>query len=213
MSTTTNGRAPRASLAQQIDRLDLILDNLSEGLQEAVAEAVKTAVSRAVEAALVEVLTNPELRRHLVPEPKPAPQPSQSVSFWSKAAGFVQGCWMGAHRVLSGLWSATQTLAGKALVAGLSASRQGQRRLTNLSRRIWLSVLDVSVFFRQLRRVLLVALGVGLLVGVGCFVAGPIVASAVSGIAGFVVSLATALRWRWLMAQADRGQDFDNRVL
>ena len=54
MSTTTaNGRAQRTSLAQQIDRLDLILDNLSEGLQEAVAEAVKIAVTRAVEAAVV----------------------------------------------------------------------------------------------------------------------------------------------------------------
>ena len=45
MSTTTNGRTQRTSLAQQIDRLDLILDNFVRGsLQEAVADAVKTAV-------------------------------------------------------------------------------------------------------------------------------------------------------------------------
>jgi len=50
------------------------------------------------------------------------------------------------------------------------------------------------------------------MVGVGCFVAGPMVASAVSGFAGFVGSLATVLRWR-LMAQSDRRQELDRRVL
>src|SRR5437660_12144890 len=114
MSTTTNARARRTSLAQQIDRLDLILDNLSEGLQEAVAEAVKTAVTRAVEAALVEVLTNPELRRHLAPEP----QVRQSESFWAKATRFAQNCLTAACWAVRGLRSAGQMLVGQALVAG-----------------------------------------------------------------------------------------------
>ena len=212
MSTTTNGRTQRTSLATQIDRLDLILDNLSEGLQEAVAEAVKTAVTRAVEAALVEVLTNPELRRHLMPEP-PVAKARASGTFWTKAAWFAQSCWKSTQSVLSGLWSAAQTLARQALVAGQCASQRAQRRLTNIGRWIWWSAVDASRFFRQVRRSLVVALGVGVMVGVGCFVAGPMVASAVSGFAGFVGSLATVLRWRWLMAQADHRQDFDNRVL
>ncbi len=212
MSTTTNGRTPRTSLAQQIDRLDLILDNLSEGLQEAVAEAVKVAVTRAVEAALVEVLTNPELRRHLMPVP-PVAQARASGTFWTKAAGFAQSCWKSTQSVVSGLWSAAQALMGEALVAGQSVTRRVQRRLTNIGRWICWGAVDASRFFRQVRRLLAVALGIGVVVGVGCFVAGPIVASAVSGFAGFVGSLATALHWRWLMAQSDRGQEFDRRML
>src|SRR5580765_907961 len=112
MSTTTNGRTQRTSLAQQIDRLDLILDNLSEGLQEAVAEAVKVAVTRAVEAALVEVLTNPELRRHLMNVP-PVAQARDSGMFWAKAAGFAQSCWKSTQSVVCGLWSAAQALMGE----------------------------------------------------------------------------------------------------
>ncbi len=176
------------------------------------ADAVKTAVTRAVEAALVEVLTNPELRRHLMPEP-PVAQAGEPGTFWTKAAGFAQSCWKSMQSVVSGLWSATQMLMGKALVAGQTVTRRVQRRLTNIGRWIWWAAVDVSRFFRQVRRSLVVALGVGVLVGVGCFVAGPLVASAVSGISGFVGSLATALRWRWLMAQSDRGQEFDRRVL
>jgi hypothetical protein len=213
MSTTTNGRAQRTSLAQQIDRLDLILDNLSEGLQEAVAEAVKSAVTRAVEAALVEVLTNPELRRHLMPEPRPVPKASATGTLWAKATSFASRCVTAASWAVGALRSAAQVLVGQALVAGQSVTQRMQRRLTNIGRRIWWGAVDVSRFFRQVRRSLVVALGIGVLVGVGCFVAGPMVASAVSGFAGFVGSLATVLRWRWLMAQADHGQDFDSRVL
>ena len=212
MSTTTNGRAQRTSLAQQIDRLDLILDNLSEGLQEAVAEAVKTAVNRAVEAALVEVLTNPELRRHLNPEP-PVAQVRKSESFWSKAAGFALSCWTTACWAVGALRSVAQVLVGQALVTGQSVTQRARWRLTSVARQIWCGAVDASRFFRQMRRSLVVALGIGLMVGVGCFVAGPMVASAVSGFAGFVVSLATVVRLRWLVNQADRGQEFDGRVL
>ena len=60
-----NGRK-RASLNEQINRLDTMLDGLSDGLNEAVADAVKsavgTAVKEAVQAVLTEVLTNPEIR-------------------------------------------------------------------------------------------------------------------------------------------------------
>ena len=71
MSTSANGRAQRKSLAEQIDRLDLILDGLADGLQEAVADAVTAAVSVAVQAAVREVLTNPQLLERLRPEPAP----------------------------------------------------------------------------------------------------------------------------------------------
>jgi hypothetical protein len=182
-------------LAQQIDRLDLILDNLSEGLQEAVAEAVKLAVTRAVEAAVREVLTNSELRRHLVAE-TPLPHVKASGTFGTKAARFARSCWQAARLVVGGLWSAGRTLMGKALVAGQSVTRSVQHRLTNLGRWIWWGAVDASRIYRQIRRSLVVALGIGMMVGVGCFLAGPMVASAVSAFAGFVGSLSTLLRWR-----------------
>ena len=42
---------------------------------------------------------------------------------------------------------------------------------------------------RQLCKPVLVALGVGITVGLGCYLAGPVIASAVSGLAGFAGSL------------------------
>src|ERR1043166_5538730 len=63
-ATMTNGKM-RKTLADQLDRLDQILDVLSDGLNEAVASAVQeaagAAVQQAVRQALVEVLTNPDV--------------------------------------------------------------------------------------------------------------------------------------------------------
>src|SRR2546422_122011 len=50
-TTTPNGRV-RKSLAEQIDRLDRILDGLADGLNAAVAAAVQEAVRLAVRGAL-----------------------------------------------------------------------------------------------------------------------------------------------------------------
>src|SRR4051794_40805222 len=59
MTTTTNGRE-RKSLANEIDRLDTILDGLAEALNESVAAAVRASVSQivreTVEASVKEVL-------------------------------------------------------------------------------------------------------------------------------------------------------------
>src|ERR1700694_4689428 len=66
---SSNGRVIRKSLAEQIDRLDGILDCLADGLNGAVASAVKDAVALAVKEAvsgvLTEVLTNPEFQERL----------------------------------------------------------------------------------------------------------------------------------------------------
>src|SRR5262245_3456942 len=76
MTTTTNGRTARPTLATQIDRLDRLLDGLSENLTEAVADAVKAAVVQAVQTVLTEILTNPavlaKLRDALPPSPPKA---------------------------------------------------------------------------------------------------------------------------------------------
>ena len=106
--TTTNadGRA-RKSLAEQIDRLDAILDGLSEALEGAVAtavsQAVGVAVKEAVQGVLAEVLTNSALRERALPaEHPPAPQaaspsvprPPARLATWlgARARSCVQAC-------------------------------------------------------------------------------------------------------------------------
>src|SRR6516225_8628043 len=101
MTTTTtnpNGRT-RKSLAEQIDRLDAILDGLSEALQGAVAAAVQEAAGRAVReavrAVLAETLTDPALReRALHVDSQPTPR-ADSPSVSRPLARLVT--WLGAR--------------------------------------------------------------------------------------------------------------------
>jgi hypothetical protein len=101
------------------------------------------------------------------------------------------------------LWSAVPALIVFVLAAGKNVYQHVKRRLTSVTRAIWFRGVAGVRFIRQVRRSLGMALGIGVLVGVGCFVAGPVVASAVSGVAGFVGSLATVLRCRRFDEQVD----------
>src|SRR3954454_2405529 len=95
-ATNVNGRA-RKSLADQIDRLDRVLDGLAEGLNEAVAaevqRAVGLAVREAVQAAIREVLTGPDLADRRRPPPIPAAAPpapgGRLRSLCGRAAGWA----------------------------------------------------------------------------------------------------------------------------
>src|SRR3954471_11845352 len=100
-----NGRA-RKTLADQIDRLDRVLDGLAEGLNEAVAAEVQRAVGRAVreavQAAIREVLTNPELAARLRPSsPTTAPvggTGGRVRSLLGRAAGWALALCRGLRR-------------------------------------------------------------------------------------------------------------------
>jgi hypothetical protein len=199
MSTTgANGRAQRKSLAEQIDRLDLILDGLADGLSAAVADAVTAAVGTAVETAVREVLSNPELLRRLRPEPAPAAGKVTGLARWLCVglAGALRRCW-------GGVSTATARVRQKAadVTAVLRAGRQalvGRVRggLSALGRRVWLGGALLVLLARRYRKPLLVALAVGATVGLGCYLAGPAVSSVVSGLAGFVGSLVAGSRDR-----------------
>ena len=85
---TSNARIARKSLADQIDRLDGILDGLADALNESVADAVKDVIAQvvrdAVETAVKEVLSSPELLRppwRSTPRNRPFPrQPHRNRS-------------------------------------------------------------------------------------------------------------------------------------
>ena len=187
MTTTMvhNGKV-RKTLAEQLDRLDRILDGLAEALNEAVADAVREAVGaavrEAVQATVQEVLTNPALRDRLRPsegEPGAGPQPGgrgrlYAALVWGKAARALRDWWAAAVAGLSA--------AGGRVVAGLRGVRA---RVGGLLAVLWRFRLPVAG-----------AAGVGVLVGLGCYLAGPAVSSAVGGLGGFATALATkALLW------------------
>src|SRR5262245_56120340 len=66
---TANDRPRRKTLADQLDRLDRVIDDLSEGLNQAVATAVERGVTAAVQQAVGGLIqaaaTNPELMEQL----------------------------------------------------------------------------------------------------------------------------------------------------
>jgi hypothetical protein len=64
-----------------------------------------------------------------------------------------------------------------------------RRGLTAFARRLWSGVVVTAVLAYRYRRVLVIAVMVGTLIGLGCYLAGPAVASFVSGLAGFVGAL------------------------
>src|ERR1700746_3724850 len=110
--TQSNNRTERKSLAEQIDRLDKILDGLAEGLNEAVVTAVQDAVTvavrQAIQAVVTEVLTNPDLlamlRGPLASAASATIQPAaesgepQPQGWLSRARGWMRRQWSGACR-------------------------------------------------------------------------------------------------------------------
>lgn len=209
---STNGQ--RKSLAEQIDRLDSILDGLSEGLNDAVASVVQQAVSAAVEQAvalavreavhsvLTEILTNADLRAALLPPAQAsapaAPQkPAQPVKerldrAWTWVKSTVQAIWAKVKEL-------TQRVVQRTKQALATSWAAIEARVANACRRVSTTVQVVVAYTRaglhlaaHLRRPLLTALGVGVTVGLGCYLSGLVVASTVSGSAGFVGSLAAS---------------------
>jgi hypothetical protein len=194
MTTNTINR-PRKNLADQINRLDSILDGLSDNLNEAVASAVQQAVAAAVKEAvttgvtqaIVEVLTNPELRLLLHPPKTPAPPvrsppPSPPAPSESKGGGGFLG----------GLWLAVRgTVKRVAQAAGRAASAVGGRLAATAQKARDLVVGGVqkvcrgarTLYARVLTSRVAKVVGVGGLVAAGCCLGSPALAGAVGGAA------------------------------
>ena len=198
MTTTmsSNGHVTRKNLSSQLDRLDSILDALSDGLNEAVATVVEEAVGKAVEMAVREVLSNPDVLRALrppvAPQPTPEAQRSPKVArtdFLRRAWSFgrtTAGLWLGA--VSSRLGRARAWVAGKLWQAARAVSAQARAVVANCG--LACSTLGALLPLAwQCRNQVAVAAGVGTAVAVGCWWAGPAVASTVCGLAGFAGAL------------------------
>jgi hypothetical protein len=182
-TTNVNGRV-RKSLAEQIDRLDQILDGLAEGLNEAVALAVKEAiglaVKEAVQAVLAEVLTNPAVREQLggvvSPSVPPAAVPPKSrLRQWLGQAR----AWIG--RQLGAVCQAVAALPRRACQACAALVLRVRQACGALWARVQL--------LRYIEVQLLTALGLGSAAGVAAYLAGPWLAAGVSAVGGLTTPL------------------------
>ena len=192
-SMKDNSQLPRKTLSTQLDRLDEILDGLADNLNDAVKDAVCLAVKETVQGVLTEVLTNPELLAKLRPEPAapavPPPPPIKGSGWFSRLAGV-------AKRAGGKAVNLARQACGKVAQQARGACQSLSTCLTKVFTRVkglalgfWAWLCGAAGVAWRARKPLLLALGVGSVLGLGCYLAGPVVSSAVSGCAGFVAAL------------------------
>ena|SRR5579864_552360 len=192
MTLLMNNVKPRKTLATQLDRLDRILDGLADNLNGAVAESVKDAVAAAVKEAVKEVLTNPALQQRMQ-DAQNAAMPAQPKKPLVRRVG----------NAMAGLWSRTKAVAKagcKQAIAVANASyiraRAGvantrviaQAKVRAAVKRVRLAV-PVLIFLAhraknlawQYRKPVLLAAGVGAVIGLCCYFAGPWTAALAAG--------------------------------
>jgi hypothetical protein len=164
-------------------------------------------VAVAVEAALRELLASAELQRRLHPEPaaRPGLLRRAAAALGRGLVSVARGCW--------GWLSTMPARSRDRAVEAIGALHEGSKALTaqvrrgmsNLGRRLWFGAAMAWSLASRFRKPLLIAVASGTLLGVGCYYAGPTIASVVSGFAGFMGSLVgSALnRLRKALAQDD----------
>ena len=166
--TIINGRPPRKQLCEQLDRLDQIIDALVDGLPAAVAAATREGTQSAVKDVIIELMTNPELRGLMlsfapaVPTPAPAPTenaPSAAPSAWSHL-------------------KAKLTEVRTAIITRYQAAKDA---ITTTTRTL--------SGLMPLRRIVLVAVGVGVVAAVLGYVAPAGVAAVIAGAGGMLSAL------------------------
>lgn len=185
---TMNGQE-RKTLSSQLDRFDQILDTLGEGLNEAVATTVEKAVElavrqavghtvaqavhEAVQAVLAEVLTNTDLCAVLRDVAPVAPaQPAA-------AAGQTRGVCNRVSRWLKGGLGGLRNACGS-VVGQLARVKPMARAARNL--------------VHHFRAPLLAACGVGVVIGLAAYCAGPWLGAAAGWVGGFFATLAVQAR-------------------
>jgi hypothetical protein len=194
MTTTTTNGQQRKTLASQLDRLDGILDTLSLGLNEAVVsavqEAVTVAVKQAISAMMTEVLTNADLLKQLhglvAPAHSPTPvPPAEKPGLLARLAALGKAALAKGRNALGKMAGAMKRLR-QALVA---RTRSACKKTVSFVRAFWLRTIFVGMLAKKYHKPLLIAGGTGLVVGLGCYYAGPAIASTVSGLYAFAGSL------------------------
>lgn len=175
-ATLMNERPRRKQLSDQLDRLDGVLDALSDGLNGAVADAARDGVRMAVKDAVIELLTDPTLRVRLheatAPDtPSAAVEPARKPGWWArlkaKTAQSVAAVGQAASQLVNGSAHCVQSVT--------DAATNRIRSLQALG---------------SLKKLILLGIAVGIVVGTASLVAPPIASAAVSGISGALAAAA-----------------------
>ncbi len=192
---TMNGKPQRKQLADQLDRLDWIIDALAAGLNQAVADAAREGTRLAVKDAIVEIMTNPELRAMLAPERS---EPAPAVVAPPPAAALAPK--------KPGPWARLKARVAAARDALTGAATKTKEAVTSRCRAASDAVAAVGTVAGEalpLRRMLCVGLGVGLAVGIVCLVVPHAAAAAVGAVS--VASTTVAVQTgSWLKRAARR---------
>jgi hypothetical protein len=186
-ATAANGR-PRKQLSDQLDRLDTIIDCLAEALPAAVADACKEGARAAVKDAIVEIVSNPELRARVAPQPAPvaeasAPEP-ETPSLWVRLKAKLAAA---RDAVAVAVGRAKDAVVRRCVVAGDAVVALGHMTGEQI----------------RVRRILLVALGVGAVVGLACLVVPQTTAAVVGGIGATCTAVGVQVG-SWLRRAARR---------
>jgi len=202
----SNGNAQRKQLSAQLDRLDTVLGSLADALNRSVADAVKDVVGQAVKEAMEttiwEVLGNPVLHVALAQHPPQQPPASEPIvmnpGVWQWLGGVAQAAWGWVGRKASHacgvIVQAGQTCTG-AVATGVGTT---WARAQSVASGVWFLLGLLWALACQSQRAVVTASGVGLAVGLACYLAGPVAASTISGFAGFAGSLvARVARNQW----------------
>ena len=193
-TATLNGKPQsRKQLADQLDRLDSIIDALAEGLPGAVADACRDGARLAVKDAIIEIISNPDLRALLSPPPvsapsvpvsPPEPKPEPKPGFWK--------------RFTSRAKAATNAVVGAAVKAKESVVDRCKAARDTIA-----AVGTAAGEVMPTKQISLVALGVGIVVGVACLVV-PQTVAAVVGAAGAAATAVCVQVGGWLKRAAGR---------
>jgi hypothetical protein len=199
MTQTNNGRLQRKSLANEIDRLDGILDGLDEALAGAVEMAVRDVtgkvVREAVEATLREVLSSPELIRAALAQHAPVATPVPQTQQRSTLKGWFK--------------QKLALLSQKAKRNAISAWSWCVSKLKKGCSWVWARCKNVASGVKlawTFRNTTAVAVTVGVLVGVGAYFAGPVIASSACGLGGAMTTVAGMILWPlWKLMSGGNG--------
>ena len=197
-TATMNGKPQRKQLADQLDRLDGIIDALAAGLNQAVADAAREGIRLAVKDAIVEIMTNPDLRAMLAPmRPEPASVPAATPVYE-----------LPPEPKLPGLWTRMKAKAAAARAAVVNAATKVKAKVVEKCKAVRETVISVGETTGEVlpvKRVLWTAAAVGLVVGVVCLVVPQTAAAAVSAVSVAAAAVAVAVQaGSWLKRAARR---------
>ena len=191
-TATMNGKPQRKQLADQLDRLDGIIDALAEGLNQAVADACREGTKQAVRDAIIEIVSNPELRAMLAPQAvTTAPAPIPAIPPEPKKPG---------------LWSRLKAKVAAARTAVVAFAVKAKAAVAAKVATVTATVVAAGTAAGEalpVRQALGVALGVGLLVGLVCYQLPESASAAVAGV-GAACSAVAVQVGNWLARAARR---------